>query len=50
MLLKTVISNKLKPSQLITHHFKLDEIIEAYDTFEHAAKEKALKVIMTNTN
>ena len=50
MLLKTVISNKLKPNQLITHHFKLDEIIKAYDTFEHAAKEKALKVIMTNTN
>ncbi|HMG07757.1 MAG TPA: zinc-dependent alcohol dehydrogenase family protein [Mucilaginibacter sp.] len=50
MLLKTVISKKLKPNQLITHHFKLDEIIEAYDTFEHAAKEKALKVIMTNTN
>ena len=50
MLLKTVISNKLKPNQLITHHFKLDEIIKAYDTFEHAAKEKALKVIMTNTS
>jgi alcohol dehydrogenase len=50
MLLKTVISKKLKPNQLITHHFKLDEIIKAYDTFEHAAKEKALKVIMTNTN
>jgi alcohol dehydrogenase len=48
MLLKTVLSDKLKPSQLITHHFKLSEIIKAYDTFQHADREKALKVIMTN--
>jgi alcohol dehydrogenase len=48
MLFKTVQSNKLQPKQLITHHFKLDQIIEAYDTFGNAAKEKALKVILTN--
>ena len=48
MLLKTVQSNKLSPNRLITHHFKLSEIIKAYDTFQHADKEKALKVIMTN--
>ena len=47
MLLKTVNSGKLQPSQLITHHFKLSEIIQAYDTFQHAAREKALKVILT---
>lgn len=47
MLLKTVQSNKLDPKKLITHHFKLEDIMEAYDTFEHAAKEKALKVILT---
>lgn len=48
MLFKTVQSGKLQPKQLITHHFKLDEIIEAYDTFANASKEKALKVILTN--
>lgn len=48
MLFKTVQSGKLDPKKLITHRFKLDQIIEAYDTFEHAAKEKALKVILTN--
>jgi hypothetical protein len=26
----------------------LDEIMKAYDTFGNAAKEKALKVILTN--
>ena len=48
MLLKTVQSKKLDPNKLITHHFKLDQVIEAYNTFGDAAKEKALKVILTS--
>ncbi|BAU55903.1 zinc-dependent alcohol dehydrogenase family protein [Mucilaginibacter gotjawali] len=47
MLLKTVGAKKLDPNQLITHHFRLDQVMEAYETFGNAAKEKALKVIMT---
>ena len=47
MLLKTVQSKKLNSKQLITHHFSLSEIMKAYDTFEHAAKERALKVIIS---
>jgi alcohol dehydrogenase len=46
LLLKTVVSGKLQPKQLITHTFKLDEIMKAYDTFGNAAKEKALKVLI----
>jgi alcohol dehydrogenase len=46
MLLKTVQSGKIDPTQLITHHFKLDQILEAYDTFGRAAETKALKVII----
>ncbi len=30
MLLKTVSSGKIEPKKLITHHFKLDEILQAY--------------------
>jgi alcohol dehydrogenase len=48
MLLKTVLSGKLQPEKLITHRFALNEIMKAYDTFGNAAKEKALKVILTN--
>jgi alcohol dehydrogenase len=48
MLLKTVLSGKLQPMKLITHRFALNEIMKAYDTFGNAAKEKALKVILTN--
>lgn len=48
MLLKTVQSKKLNPNQLITHHFNLSDIINAYETFQHADREKALKVILSN--
>ena len=48
LLLKTVLSGKLQPEKLITHRFTLNEIMKAYDTFGNAAKEKALKVILTN--
>lgn len=49
MLMKTVGSGTLEPDQLITHHFKLSEIMEAYDVFGNASKEKALKVILENS-
>ena len=48
MLLKTVISGKLQPQELITHHFTMDEVMQAYDTFGDAMKEEALKVIISN--
>jgi alcohol dehydrogenase len=45
LLLKTVMAGKLKPKQLITHHFALADILKAYDTFGNAGREHALKVI-----
>ena len=46
MLLKTAQAGKINPRLLITHRFKLDAILEAYDTFARAADTKALKVII----
>jgi alcohol dehydrogenase len=46
MLLNTLRSHKIDPKQLITHRFKLGQILEAYETFGHAAKTRALKVII----
>lgn len=46
MLLKTVEARKVDPSRLITHRFKLDDILDAYDTFARAAETQALKVII----
>ena len=48
MLLKIVQAGKLQPRKLITHHFTFNDIMKAYDTFGNAAKEKALKIILTN--
>src|ERR1700689_2805983 len=46
MLFKTVGSHKIDAKRLITHRFRLDRILDAYDTFGNAAKTKALKVII----
>ena len=48
LLLRTVLSGRLQPKQLVTHHFTLSEVIKAYDTFGNASRERALKVILTN--
>ena len=46
MLLNVLQSGKVDAKLLITHRFKLDHILEAYETFGHAAKTKALKVLI----
>jgi alcohol dehydrogenase len=46
MLLNIFKSGKIDPKLLITHHFKFDKIMDAYETFGHAADTKALKVII----
>ena len=46
MLLKTVRAERIDAKQLITHRFKFDKILDAYDTFARAADTKALKVII----
>jgi threonine dehydrogenase-like Zn-dependent dehydrogenase len=32
----------------VTHRFALDDTMQAYDTLEHAPREGALKVILSN--
>jgi alcohol dehydrogenase len=44
LLLRTVQSGRIDVSRLITHRFKLDSIVDAYETFAHAATTAALKV------
>jgi alcohol dehydrogenase len=46
MLLNSLRSSKIDPALLITHRFKLDRILDAYETFAHAANTKALKVLI----
>ena len=46
MLLDILRSHRIDPTPLITHRFKLDQILEAYKVFGHAARTGALKVII----
>jgi len=45
-LLKMVAQNKIPTEDFISHSFKLEDIIEAYDVFGRAAETKALKVML----
>jgi alcohol dehydrogenase len=47
MLLKLVAQKKLPVETFVTHRFRLDDVISAYDTFGNAAKTKALKVLIS---
>src|SRR6266487_764588 len=46
-LLRLVTTHHIDAGRFITHHFALDEFIEAYDVFARAADTKALKVVLT---
>ena len=46
MLLRVLRANKIDAKKLITHHFKFNQVIEAYEVFAHAGDTKALKVII----
>jgi alcohol dehydrogenase len=49
MLLKVVLAGKVEPKKLVTHRFALGDISKAYETFGNAAKERALKMILTSS-
>ena len=46
MLLKLVAQDKLAAESFATHHFTLEQMLDAYDTFGRAAETKALKVVI----
>jgi len=46
MLLRLVAEGRLDVEKFASHHFKLDDMLQAYDTFARAAETKALKVVI----
>ncbi len=46
-LIKLAQSGQVDAGRFVTHHFTLDQMIEAYDVFGRAAETKALKVVLT---
>ena len=47
-LMQLVTARKIDAGRFVTHHFKLNEMTEAYDTFQNAADTGAVKVVMTS--
>lgn len=47
MLIKLLAQGRIDVAGFISHHFSLEDIMSAYDTFGRAAETKALKVILT---
>ncbi len=45
-LIKMIQAGKLDPTSLISHHFKFENIVEAYDLFRNAAEEQAIKIVL----
>jgi threonine dehydrogenase-like Zn-dependent dehydrogenase len=41
---ETTAQGKLTPEKFVSHRFRLDSLMEAYDTFGRATQTKALKV------
>jgi alcohol dehydrogenase len=46
LLLRLVEEGRLRVDEFVSHRFRLDDILSAYDTFARAAETKALKVIL----
>jgi alcohol dehydrogenase len=48
-LLRLLTSHQLDADRFVTHHFALDQMLEAYDVFSRAADTNALKVVLTTS-
>ena len=48
-LLKLVGNGQLPADHFVTHHFELDQFMDAYDVFGRASETGALKVVLTRT-
>ena len=50
MLFRIVQVGRLDAKKLVSHRFVLPEIMKAYDAFENAEKEHALKMVLKNVS
>ena len=46
VLMQMLRSKKIEPKRLVTHRFKLEQVLKAYEAFGHASETGALKVII----
>ncbi len=48
-LLRLLVSEQLDATRFVTHHFTLDQFMDAYDVFERAGDTGALKVVVSRS-
>jgi alcohol dehydrogenase len=48
-LLKLTTSHQLEAARFVTHHFAMDDFMEAYDVFARAGETGALKIVLTRS-
>lgn len=48
MFLKMAMNNKIELKKMISHHFKLSDVVQAYHTFTNASEFNSLKMMLTN--
>jgi alcohol dehydrogenase len=48
-LLRLAQAGQVRPGHFVTHHFAIDEMMEAYDVFSRAAETRALKVVLARS-
>jgi alcohol dehydrogenase len=48
-LLRLLAARQIDAARFVTHHFALDDILSAYDTFSRAADTGAIKVVMSRS-
>jgi len=46
--MRVITARQICPQELISHHFALSKIEQAYAVFGNARKEKAMKIILSN--
>ncbi len=46
---RLIATHQLDAARFATHHFRLDQMMEAYDVFSNASETGALKVVITHT-
>lgn len=49
VLLRLLRGHQVNAGQFVTHHFPLEEVESAYDTFTRAGETGALKVVLSRT-
>jgi alcohol dehydrogenase len=45
-LLRLATSHQVDARRFVSHHFTLDQFVEAYDVFERAGETGALKIVL----